>query len=105
MDKEDFRVWQDAVMEHSQMLQRVVDDRILLKEKIIEHLKQFFEYDDIKFTNDFSKITLKWAYENDPVIPMNQLNGLMMDFIITTTYDSELGQGVVIELYPFGVEE
>lgn len=103
MNNEEFRQWQDAVMEHSRMMDSLVDDRIAIKELMIEHLKQFFDYDEIVFDDKFNKITLKWEYKNDPVIMPEKLVELGMDFIISHDYSEALGHGVMIELYPFGL--
>ena len=105
MNTDEFRQWQDAVMEHSKMMETLVDDRVVIKDLMINHLKQFFDYDEIKFDDLFNKIILKWSYENDPVIRLDKLDGLGMDFIISHDYSEQLGHGVVIELYPFGLPE
>lgn len=105
MNLEEFRQWQDAVMEHSKMMETLVDDRVTIKELISNHLKQFFDYDEISFDDLFNKIILKWSYKNDPVIQLDKLDGLNMDFIISHDYSEQLGHGVVIELYPFGLPE
>lgn len=105
MNSEEFKQWQDAVMEHSRMLETLVDDRFTIKKLMINHLKQFFDFDEIKFDDLFNKIILKWEYKNDPIIKPDELVGLGMDLIISHDYSETLGHGVIIELYPFGLPE
>lgn len=104
MDKESLRKWQDAVMLNCQALETVLNDRVTLKDLMEEHLKEFFEgYVLIEFDKDFNKITLKWEYQHDPIIKVDRIKDLGMDFIISHSYDSKYGEGVVLELYPFGL--
>ena len=105
MNKEEFEIWKDSVFEHFRMLNDLVDDRLEIKELMAQHLKQFFDYDEIKFTDDFNKIILKYRYENNPVIDPKKLQDLNMVMIIGHEYSETLGDGVIIELYPFGLEE
>lgn len=105
MNSEEFMQWQDAVMEHSKMMETLVDDRVVIKELMINHLKQFFDYDEIRFDDLFNKVVLKWEYKNDPIIKPDELIGLGMDFIISHDYSESLGHGVIVELYPFGLPE
>lgn len=107
MNLEDLRIWQDSVMEHCQMMKSVIDDRMVIKNVMVNHLKQFFEFDEIRFSNDFNEITLKWRYDNDPILDPIKLKDLGMDFKVSNDYSESLGHGVVIIVYPFGytVEE
>lgn len=106
MNLEEYRQWQDDVMENSRMAQTIIHDKVVLKELMTSHLKEFFDFDDIEYTPDFNKIILKWNYTNDPIIydPL-KLKDLNMGFIITHGYSSELGSGIRIELYPFGLSK
>lgn len=105
MNLEELRIWQDSVMEHCQMMKSVMDDRRVIKNVMINHLKQFFEFDEIIFSNDFNKITLKWRYDNDPIINPVELSKLGMEFKVSNDYSESLGHGVILELYPFGCIE
>jgi len=97
--------WLSKVLENCQSIRNDLEDRLALKEEITEHLRQFFEFEEIEFTHDMDCIKLKYKYGHDPVIRDKSLSKLGMDFIITTTYSDKLGQGIVIELYPFGLGE
>ena len=55
MNKEEFEIWKDSVFEHFRMLNDLVDDRLEIKELMEQHLKQFFDYDEITFADDFNK--------------------------------------------------
>lgn len=104
MDKESLREWQDDVMVNCHTLETIIKDRVILKDLMEEHLKEFFEgYVLIDFDKDFNKITLKWEYQRDPIIKVDRIKDLGMDFIISHNYDSKYGEGVVLELYPFGL--
>ena len=97
--------WKEDVRVNCHTLETLMKDRVTIRREMTNHLKNFFGFDEIEFTDDFNKITLKWGYLHDPVIRQGSLEGLGMDFIITQTYDSKLGQSVVLELYPFGLPE
>lgn len=105
MNSEELEMWKESVFEHTHMMETLVNDRVAIKELMSNHLKQYFEYDEIKFDDLFNKITLKWEYMNDPIIIPDKLIGLGMDFIISHDYSESLGYGVIIELYPFGLPE
>lgn len=104
MNSEDMIHWQNAVREHRTMIDSLANDSIEIKELMKKHLKKFFDFDDIKFEDNFRKIVLKWEYSRDPVINPNDLTGLDMIFIISHRYDDNYGDGIVIELYPFGFD-
>ena len=101
----DIDKWCEDVTAHNHAMQVIVNDRIVLKEAITTHLKQYFDFDDIKFENDFSVITLKWNYSKGLVINPPDLIGLDMEFTVSHQFTEELGDGVIVELYPFGLEE
>ena len=103
MNHEELELWKESVFEHTRMMETLVNDRVAIKVLISNHLKQFFEYDEIKFDDLFNKIILKWDYRNNPVINPDDLIGLGMEFIISHDYSETLGHGVIIELYPFGL--
>ena len=105
MNLEEFRTWQDGVCEHIRMLDQMVDDRKILKEIIEKHLKQFFDYDDIEYDREFNKITLKWDKGTSPVIKNDMIADLHMDWIIRADYDDNAFRVVVVEVYPFGLDE
>lgn len=97
MDKNEFLTWVGAVEEHINCLDRIIEDRKLLKKMIVNHLEQFFKWSDIDFNRDFSVITLT-VYEDMIVNPEN-LSDLMMHWEIQS-YDYNCFRIVV---YPFGV--
>ena len=103
MNNGELELWRKSVTEHIQVLDTLADDRISIKNIMSNHLRQYFDFDKIEFADTFSTILLKWSYEHNPVIRLDDLDGLGMDFIITHDYSDDLGHGVVVELYPFGV--
>lgn len=103
MNREELRRWQDNVFEHCQMVKTLGNDRKTLEKLIEKHLSQFFEWDDIIYDKDFNTITLAWGYGHDPVIRIEKLKNLGMDFIISHDYSSKLGDGARVILYPFGL--
>ena len=105
MSPEDLEMWKESVFEYTRMVETLVDDRVAIKDLISNHLKQFFDYDEISFDDLFNRIILKWSYDNDPVIKVDELDGWNMDFIISHNYSEQLGHGVIIEVYPFGLPE
>ena len=105
MNHEELLVWQDAVMEHSQDVRKVREDRQLLKEKLQEHLSKFFEFSEIEWDAFFDKIILRFAPDVEPVIRKETIQELGMDWIISTSYDGSANRITVIEVYPFGIED
>ena len=97
--------WKKAVDEHISILDQTIEDRNTLKKSIEEHLSQFFEWEEIEYNRDFTIITLSWAYDKSPVIKADKISDLKMDWIINADYDDKANRIVVIELYPWGVEE
>lgn len=103
MNREELRAWQDGVFEHCQMVRTLMNDRNTLKKLIEEHLSQFFEWDDIEYDKDFNTITLAWKYGSDPIIRIEKLKNLGIDFIISHGFTKDLGDGARVILYPFGL--
>ena len=97
--------WRNGVGEYITQRNQIIEDRVLLKQLFEEHIKKFFTYKHIEFSGDFDVITLHWEYNHDPVIRLDSIKGLGMDFIISHRFKGELGDGVCIELYPFGLPE
>ena len=58
MNSEELEMWKESVFEHTRMMETLVNDRVAIKELMSNHLKQYFEYDEIKFDDLFNKITL-----------------------------------------------
>lgn len=94
--------WRTDVNKHNEIMRTLVDDRLKIKEWMIDYLKQFFKFDEIQFTDCFEKIILKWSYEHNPMMNPKDLEDLGMSFVINHDYSDTLGHGVIIELYPFG---
>ena len=105
MDHEELDLWREAVFVHSKQRDDLVNDRKEIKSRLEAHLKQFFDYDEIKYDDfDFNKISLKWKRNVSPIISEN-IGELGMPWMITTGYDSGAFTIVVIEVYPFGIIE
>lgn len=105
MNQDELYSWIDDVEKHCQAMEIMVNDRVILKQAITNHLSKYFDFDDIKFSNDFSVITLKWSYSKGLVINPQNLEGLGMEFTVSHKFDDMYGDGIVVELYPFGWEE
>ena len=105
MNKEQIEMWKDGVMEHCQNVSTILDDRQIIRKMIVDHLAQFFDWDDIEFDEKFNSITMIWAYSTDPVIRIELIKDLGMDFIISHKFHKDYGDGVTISVYPFGVPE
>ena len=99
MSPEELGKWKRCVDEHIKDLDAVVDDRKTLKNLIVEHLKSYFEWDEIEFNRDFSVIRLLWK-RNIPVIKHEKMREFDMDWIIIPNYES-----VLIKIYPWGLKE
>lgn len=101
----DLEVWKDKVMENCKLRSVWVGGRSDIQSEMKSYLQNFFSFDDIEFDYDLNMITLKYQYNHDPVIRMDVIKDFCMDFIITTNSEKDLGQGVWIEVYPFGLPE
>lgn len=103
MNEEQLETWRKSVLEHSEMMKFLVNDSLTIKQLMVEHLKNFFDFDSIKFEDGFNKIIIKWDYGNEPIIDPTELNGLGMEFLVSHSYSDMHGDGILIELYPFGL--
>ena len=103
MNAEQLSIWRKAVNENVSSVEKLVDDRIALKQLFEEHLRIFFDYDDIEYDKDFHRIALKWENGRSPIIDNEIISQLGMDWCVSHKFDEALGDGVVIELYPFGM--
>jgi hypothetical protein len=102
MDKNDFLTWVGAVEEHMNCLDRIIEDRLLLKKMIQDHLKQFFNWDEIEFNRDFSEITLvvhSLDASDGFIIDPEKIGELMMHWAIEPYGDYSFK----VIVYPFGV--
>ena len=97
--------WRKAVDEHISIVDQTIEDRNALKQSIEEHLSQFFTWEEIEYNRDFTVIKLKWAYGVSPIIKADKISDLKMDWIISADYDDKANRIVLIEVYPWGVEE
>ena len=101
----DLEKWRTGVKEHIEVVDQTIKDRDLLKKAIEEHLSKVFEWESIKYNRDFSVISLYWAYGESPVIRSDKVSELGMDWLIKADYDDSANRVVVIEVYPWGIEE
>lgn len=97
--------WRLAVTDHISSLDQLVNDRAILKDELEKHLSQFFEWDNIEHNRDFTVITLSWEKDVNPVIKSDKISELGMDWIIKTGRDDSAFSIVMVEIYPWGVEE
>ena len=105
MKKDELTNWKDGVKVHMAQLDAIVEDRKLLKSHLEEHLSSVFDWDDIEYNRDFSVVSLKWESNHQPIVRSENLKKLGMDFLIKPDYDDCANRIVVIEVYPFGVED
>ena len=97
MNESEYLSWVDCVQSHMDLLDELVEDRISLKKKLKNHLSQFFNFEEIEVSRDFSKVTF-WV--EDMFIDCEKLSGLLMPWRIEAYYDEDKTQVIV---YPFGV--
>ena len=101
MDLEELKSWQDAVEIHSKTRRDYLEDRSMILTMITDHLKQFFDFDEIDFSENFDKITLKFRVTG-AIIRADKIKDLNMDWIISPF--SSMGRyALVIDVYPFGL--
>lgn len=105
MNPEELNGWRKSVNNHIEYLNALVEARKILKNQIEEHLKSIFQWNDIEYNRDFSVIKLKWDYGHNPVIKAENIDKLGMDWIISAEYDDKANRIVVVEVYPWGVQE
>ncbi|WP_458456483.1 hypothetical protein [Methanobrevibacter sp.] len=105
MNQDNFDTWINAIKEHINMLDNLINDRRMLKDMIETHLREFFDYDDIEYNRDFSKITLTFKPKHHVIINPENLVGLLMDFEVIPAYDDNAERIIQIHVYPLGMEE
>ena len=103
MNLQEFRNWQDDVRDHIESLTTLTNDRRMLKENLENHLREFFNFREIEYDRDFTKIILKWDKNSTPVILNDKISELHMDWVISSAYDDMANRIVVVEVYPFGI--
>ena len=103
MNLQEFRNWQDDVRDHIESLTTLTNDRRMLKENLENHLREFFNFKEIEYDRDFTKIILKWDKNSTPVIFNDKISELHMDWVISSAYDDMANRIVVVEVYPFGI--
>ena len=105
MLESDLKAWQDDVGIYNEAVDTIVRDKFTLKKSIEDHLNLFFDFDAISFNEVFTEIKIRWNYDKEPAIHPKDLVDLNMDFIITHEFDDRYGDGIVLKVYPFGLEE
>lgn len=105
MNLQEFRNWQDDVKDHIISLNTIVNDRRVLKENLENHLREFFNFKEIEYDREFSKIILKWDKNTNPTILNDKISELHMDWIISSAYDDMANRIVIVEVYPFGINK
>ena len=105
MNLEEFKQFQDCIMEHCHQAEAIANDRLSIEKHFKDHLSQFFSWDKIFFSENFDKITLKYAYGHGAVIHSDNLKDLHMDWIVSATTDDKAFRIIQVEIYPFGLKE
>lgn len=95
--------WKEAVGVYNQQREQLRDDRFVIEDRFMKHLRNFFEWDNIYFEENFSKIVLTYAPNINPIIKTN-IGELEMEWIVKYGYDGNANAVIRIELYPFGVD-
>lgn len=104
MNSDHIDEWRLAVCEHILMVSQVLDDRRILKSEMEKYLSKFFEWDEIEYSSDFKKITLKWKWNTDPTVKYENLHDLNIEWRMKSHAEEGFSY-IVIEIYPWGIEE
>ena len=102
MNPQELEMWKKGVSEHLDLVDQVINERVSLKTLFKEHLKEFFDFNEIDFSRNFDVITLKWEKDANPIIKSN-ISQLGMDWEITTGRDDSAFSVVEVIVYPFGI--
>lgn len=105
MTPEELLAWKEGVAEHCHHIQLLQNDRDIIIESMKTHLSQFFSWDKIKFSNDFTKIILYYAKDHGAVIDPDVHKDLGIPWIVTPYYDDKANRIIRVEIYPFGLPE
>lgn len=98
----DIEMWKKTVQENTRDINSLVKDRIELKEIFETYLKEFFNFDEIDFSQNCDRISLKWRHNSTPNINKKSIDRLDMDWAITTGFSDNLGMGIIVEIFPWG---
>lgn len=93
--------WMKAVALHRDQVDSILEDRKTLKNSIKEFLKSVFDFDEIEFSTDFTKITLLWDYPRNPSFTQEKINDFPFDWEVKNTYE---GGDIAIDVYPWGLK-
>lgn len=106
MNIDEIKTWKSGVDALLTELDDLVKTRNDFRDVLKKHLDQVFGgYESMEFKNDLTEVTIKYAYENNPVIKPETIHKLGMDWIIEAGYDDKAFRIVIIKIYPFGLEE
>ena len=101
MDLNEIGNWKNAVEIHVDQVKAIVEDRKTLKNLMEGFLKAYFNFDEIEFNNDFSKISLLWDFPNEPTFTQEQIK----DFPFEWKVNSNRSDDVQIDIYPWGLKD
>ena len=76
LNLEEFRSWQDGVMVYSEAKRNLDKDKSMIQSIITDHLKQFFDFDEIDFSENFNRISLKYHKDCGAVIRADNIKNL-----------------------------
>ena len=103
LNLEEFRSWQDGVMVYSEAKRNLDKDKSMIQSIITDHLKQFFDFDEIDFSENFNRISLKYHKGCGAVIRADNIKNLNMDWTVIPSIDNCANRIIVIEVFPFGL--
>jgi hypothetical protein len=86
-------------------METVAKDRAILKNTMESHLRKFFKWERITWDCNLKKITLKFRWDKPPKLDKELFDEIGMPILINFGHEDDLGSGVWIEVYPFGLED
>lgn len=98
----DLENWMKAVVIHRDQVDSILEDRKTLKNSMTEFLKSVFEFDEIEFSMDFTKITLLWDFPRNPTFTHEQIKDFPFDWEVNNDYE---GGDIAVDVYPWGLKD
>ena len=96
----EFKVLQDSIMEYCTAKSKLDDEKEAIKSILTNHLKKFFDFEDIHFHDKFDKIPLRLKNGDGAVIRTN-ISELRMDWSVRSSIDRRANRILIIDVYPF----
>lgn len=97
----DIDSWRSEAENLNQVVSTMVDDRKFLKNYMSKYLKNFFDYDSIKFSENFHRIEMLFNVNNVTLVTPKNIGQLNMLWKIGTGFTDEYGTTIRVVVYPF----